>query len=414
MHSPFKSMEKFGTVMVRKTHVTTHHDHRTIFAFRSESTIAIMMMQATNYRDVLSDTEMEQKKVPASQSEFLPSSEKAFIMTSDTNKPNARRVSDPEIDTKQHSVLSDDDISVSSIEESTHASGFAPNDNYLIILNQEQASKRIQDSADVSLSTSSKFTQYEKTPNKEQDINQYSYNELFQLWHNDRVGKRRFPSVAAYPDLPRFQVFGDTSVDGYSFGTFFYRWYRKQQQRSGTVSASSEIDSQSPHSRKRSAQDSHAKDIGCPVVTTTAKKKAKSTTICAASSIQQQRNLNSQHKWNAANALFRSEIVELPSSFFPGSYTVIMGRRLKAPGCVHLRSITDQFAAEYKAASSMDKSRIVTRILKLMYHLCPVGAFVRCKGGTYYEVEDLIAREKIVSELIADGLQIVPDGEKLD
>jgi hypothetical protein len=364
-----------------------------------------MMMHATNFRDVVADTEMEQKKVPASQSEFLPSSEKA---SSDTNKPNARRVSDPEIDTKQHSVLSDDENSVSSSEESTHGSGFAPNDDYLIIPNQEQASRRIQDSADVSSSCSSKFTKFEKTPNNEHDINQYSYNELFQLWHNDRVGKQRFPSVAAYPNLPRFQVFGDTSVNGYSFGTFFYRWYRKQQQRSGTVPASNDIDSQSHHSRKRSA------DIGCPVVTTTAKKKAKSTTICAASSIQQQRNLNSLHKWNAANALFRSEIVELPSSFVPGSYSVIMGRRLKAPGCVHLRSITNQFAAEYKAAGSMDKSRIVTRVLKLIYDLCPVGAFVRCKGGTYYEVEDLIAREKIVSELIADGLHIVPDQEKTD
>jgi hypothetical protein len=372
----------------------------------------MMMMQATNHRDVLSDTEMEQK-VLASRSEFLPSSEEASTMTSDTNKTNARRVSDPAIDTKEHSVLSDDDISVSSSEDSSHASAFAPNDDYLIIPDQEQASKRIKDSADVSLSTSSEFPKYEKTPNKEQDIHQYSFNELFQFWHNDRVGKRRFPSVAAYPDLPRFQVFGDTSVDGYSFGIFFYRWYRKQQQRSGTVSASSESDSQSPQSRKRSAQESHAKDIGCPVVTTTAKKKAKLTTICAASSIQQQRNLNSLHKWNAANALFRSEIVELPSSFVPGSYTVIMGRRLKAPGCVHLRSITDQFAAEYKAANSMDKSRIVTRILKLIYDLCPVGAFVRCKGGTYYEVEDLIAREKIVSELIADGLQIVLDEEKI-
>merc|ERR1711935_376081 len=119
--------------------------------------------------------------------------------------------------------------------------------------------------------------------------------------------------------------------------------------------------------------------------------------------------MSSLHRWNANFALYRSEIVELPPSFVPGPYTVIMGRRLKAPGCIHLRRLTDRYAAEYKRSDVLNKARILTHILKTIYDLSPIGAFVRCKARRYYEVEDLIAREKIVSELIAGGLQILPE-----
>lgn len=303
---------------------------------------------------------------------------------------NVRRVSEPEIDTRQHGVLTEDDISVSSSEASHDASEAAGS--------KEEDNRRTSSEAEVNENTHIK---------PEDNLYDHSYNQLFRMWYKDRVGRRRYPSVLAYPSLPSNQGFGNTTVDGYSFETYFDRWYREQKVRSRAFMSSNGIATHAiDANRKRSFEDLNSS----PTIPLD-KKRAKTPTSGGASSIQQQRNLNSLHKWNAANALFRPEIVELPSSFTPGPFTVIMGRRLKAPGCVHLRGITDQFAAEYKTGSSMDKSRIVTHILKLVYDLCPIGAFVRSKGGVYFEVEDLIAREKIVSELISGGLQIVPDEE---
>merc|ERR1711935_26980 len=55
----------------------------------------------------------------------------------------------------------------------------------------------------------------------------------FQMWHSNRAAaKRKYPSVDAFPLLPRFQGFEEgNTVCGYTFGPYFDRWYLKQQER---------------------------------------------------------------------------------------------------------------------------------------------------------------------------------------
>jgi len=340
-----------------------------------------------------------------------PSEDAVMLMS--TTKASAdvptRRVSDLEIDARHRHqlLLAREDISVtsSSSDESSQVV------TVLIESQDEKETKTVQSSiADepenllpIIPATPSESEYSCKTLELETESStdsSCSFQSIFQMWHSNRVAKRKYPSVNAFPSLPQFQGFEETNTAcGYTFGPYFDRWYLKQQERFSLS-----------HRKRSSSEDLY------DVSPRSANKKFKSNDngLSSAlrhspSSIQQRRNLNSLHRWNANFALYRSEIVELPPSFVPGPYTVIMGRRLKAPGCIHLRRATDQYAVDYKRSDALDKSRIVTRILKMIYEKAPIGAFVRCKARRYYEVEDLIAREKIVSELIAGGLQFLPE-----
>ncbi|KAL3938445.1 MAG: hypothetical protein SGBAC_006642 [Bacillariaceae sp.] len=313
-----------------------------------------------------------------------PLASEAALATSVANVVPIRRVSDPDIDASHgHQILAsgEDDASVasaSSDETSCHPGS------------QAEEPRTSQNSEETSGSGGP-----------------LSFEDLFQKWHSNRVVKRRHASVKAFPSLAAFQGFHESNTaQGYTFGPYFDRWYARQQELSSDALSSSKKRSL-PSNDLISEVHSHSIEDASP-------RPAKKIRIHhnESSSIQQQRNLNSLHKWNAVNALYRSEIVALPASFVPGPYTVIMGRRLKVPGCVHLRCLTDQYAKEYKQSrDALTKSRIVTQILKQIYEKAPIGAFVRCKARRYYEVEDLIAREKIVSELIAGGLQILTEDD---
>ena len=112
-------------------------------------------------------------------------------------------------------------------------------------------------------------------------------------------------------------------------------------------------------------------------------------------------------RWNKQNALFRNEKVMLPESFEPTEYTVILGHRevwRKSPGNLHLKQVCRDYFDRYSTAHASNdktgKTAIVTDILKCIYEKCPTGAFVRVdKNGQYYEVQDLIARDKIAGDL---------------
>ncbi|CAJ1929951.1 unnamed protein product [Cylindrotheca closterium] len=351
------------------------------------------------------------KKLTKNGSSFALATKANKVSTTSVAIPvPTRRVSDPDIDTRHQHHHQPRDLA-SSEDASIASSSYSDEVSCQPVINQLRSSQDdgapvmgLNSSTPKSVSivpesvSESKDSTLKTQPNGGNA--QLSFQDMFQKWHSNRIVKRRLPSVQAFPKLSPFEGFHESNTaQGYTFGPYFDRWYVKQQKRSAAMP--------SPSSRKRPSPINYPSNSGDNAVASPnppAPKKQKSQS--EASSIQQQRNLNSLHKWNAVNALYRSEIVELPVSFVPGPYTVIMGRRLKAPGCVHLRYVTDQYAKEYKQSDAMAKSRIVTLILKIIYEKAPIGAFVRCKARRYYEVEDLIAREKIVSELIAGGLQI--------
>jgi len=381
---------------------------------------------------------MKDSKLSPKETSSAHVSEAAVVITSLSNVSPARRVSDPDIHTRHqhhhgHNVSAGEDTSIAS----SHSSDDDYDDDDEVSCqvscqpvanrgSQDETARMISRHSSISseelntnkpsrsttVTVTPETTQAKANPSAAAASTQLSFQDMFQKWHSNRVVKRKYPSVKAFPALKPFDEFHEynTAEGGYTFGPYFDRWYAKQQGRSKEPA----LLSSTVPTRKRPSPTNHNMVDASPrsakklkfAPTTTTTTESSSSPAMSASSIQQQRNLNSLHKWNAVNALYRSEIVQLPACFVPGPYTVIMGRRLKAPGCVYLRHLTDQYAREYKQSDGVTKSRIVTCILKAIYEKAPIGAFVRCKARRYYEVEDLIAREKIVSELIAGGLQI--------
>lgn len=107
-------------------------------------------------------------------------------------------------------------------------------------------------------------------------------------------------------------------------------------------------------------------------------------------------------RWNKSTALFRAEKVLLPQNFCPTDRSVLLGHKKEfrtSPGNRYLKSLCEQFKNSYDTADREGKSDIVSTILTAIYRQCPVGAFLRYKDGRYYEVEDLLARDKIASDL---------------
>lgn len=96
----------------------------------------------------------------------------------------------------------------------------------------------------------------------------------------------------------------------------------------------------------------------------------------------------------------RRKRVELPETFHPHPYSVVLGRgkvndfignrRLKVVVALHLRDYVE-------AKSRREKSYVVARVMDTIREACvgQEGAFVRCEDGIWYEVEDRLAREKI-------------------
>eukprot|EP00934_Nitzschia_sp_Nitz4_P001575 Nitzschia sp. Nitz4//scaffold45_size130396//128140//129588//NITZ4_003477-RA/size130396-processed-gene-0.118-mRNA-1//-1//CDS//3329552482//1575//frame0 len=107
-------------------------------------------------------------------------------------------------------------------------------------------------------------------------------------------------------------------------------------------------------------------------------------------------------RWNKNSALFRSEKVLLPSTFQPTPFTVLLGHKREfrlSSGNKHLKSLCESYRERYDREDREGKSDVVSTILTTVYNKCPVGAFVKEIHGKYYEVEDLLARDKIAADL---------------
>jgi hypothetical protein len=105
--------------------------------------------------------------------------------------------------------------------------------------------------------------------------------------------------------------------------------------------------------------------------------------------------------------IIREEKTRLPPHFIPSAYSVLLGRGKlcsEAVGTRRLKVITSRYLEEYSnAASRVDKSSVVTKIVDIVQEACPVGAFVKYEGGHWFEVSDNIAREK-VGAVLRDAL----------
>mmetsp|Transcript_91531 Transcript_91531/g.137052 ORF Transcript_91531/g.137052 Transcript_91531/m.137052 type:complete len:310 (-) Transcript_91531:38-967(-) len=91
---------------------------------------------------------------------------------------------------------------------------------------------------------------------------------------------------------------------------------------------------------------------------------------------------------------------KLPPDFAPGRYTVLCGRGKvcsASPGNKNLRSLVNAYLTPYsQAKNKIEKSTIVSAIVNAVRKEAPVGAFVKQdKNGSWWEVEDSFAREKI-------------------
>lgn len=92
------------------------------------------------------------------------------------------------------------------------------------------------------------------------------------------------------------------------------------------------------------------------------------------------------------------DMVELSSNFIPGPSDVICGRGSSAaqhPGNTRFHSIISSNLMLYsEAQSKLDKSLIVSSIIKSIENGSPPGRFVKQINGLWCEVGDNLTREK--------------------
>ncbi|CAB9500999.1 Nitrilase family, member 2 [Seminavis robusta] len=90
----------------------------------------------------------------------------------------------------------------------------------------------------------------------------------------------------------------------------------------------------------------------------------------------------------------------LATGFVPGEFDVICKRGKAAkdhPGNKWFRSLIQEHIQEYsECETKLDKSFVVSKVLKRVRKASPQGGFVKeFQGGTYWEVGDRLSREKI-------------------
>ena len=91
-----------------------------------------------------------------------------------------------------------------------------------------------------------------------------------------------------------------------------------------------------------------------------------------------------------------SEMKPLASNFQPGPQDVICRRGKTAYiHNAHFRELLQSHLEKYSQASSkLEKSLVVSEVVDTIREGSPLGGFVRCVDGVWYEVGDSIAREK--------------------
>lgn len=127
--------------------------------------------------------------------------------------------------------------------------------------------------------------------------------------------------------------------------------------------------------------------------------KRSATTSSASSSPPKQHELNPRD----------GKMKRLPSSFTPSAYSVLIGRGKlcsDAIGTRRLKVIVSRYVEDYKnAVTRIEKSFVVTSIVDIVREACCPngGAFIKYKGGHWWEVSDYASREK-VSAVLRDAL----------
>jgi hypothetical protein len=89
----------------------------------------------------------------------------------------------------------------------------------------------------------------------------------------------------------------------------------------------------------------------------------------------------------------------LPEDFVPMSYSVMCGRgkgNYNAIGNRRLRVIVGSFLQQYIDAQHdpHQRTRIVEQVIGIVKEACPVGGFIKCENGRFYELSARAAREK--------------------
>lgn len=91
----------------------------------------------------------------------------------------------------------------------------------------------------------------------------------------------------------------------------------------------------------------------------------------------------------------------LPSDFEPSNYSIICGNKrkfFKSVGNQRLRLLVQTFIPEYsKAEGKLEKSMIVSKVMKIVREACPVGSFVAFEQGRWWQVSERTSREKVGS-----------------
>jgi hypothetical protein len=92
-------------------------------------------------------------------------------------------------------------------------------------------------------------------------------------------------------------------------------------------------------------------------------------------------------------------LIELPTDFTPTNYSVILGRgkgSYNYVGNKRCRVIVNSFLGEYdKCNTRQDRSVVVSKVLDFVKDACPIGGFITQENGSWYTVDEKIAREKI-------------------
>jgi hypothetical protein len=98
-------------------------------------------------------------------------------------------------------------------------------------------------------------------------------------------------------------------------------------------------------------------------------------------------------------ALYTSRKRRLPSNYIPGEYTIICGRGkacFNSSGNRHLKSFVKKKLTSYsESQNKIHKSSIVSEILAEITQLSPDASFVKHEDGSWWELDDNFAREKI-------------------
>lgn len=97
----------------------------------------------------------------------------------------------------------------------------------------------------------------------------------------------------------------------------------------------------------------------------------------------------------------KTEKTLLPTDYKPGKFSIICGRgkgSYTAAGNAAFRALVKNNLQRYHdAPGRLEKSFIVSEVLNMIRESCPVGAFVKCEKGRWYDLDDTVCREKVGS-----------------